>query len=212
MGNDLLDLSARYSLYSWVFGETAAEQFPEDPVMQIHEGRVMVEIAASDMDLLLAELEGHDFITTASYGVMVSGSLPIEALADLADSEATQFIRPLYRPVAQQQGQIGNQGNIALRADIAQTEFNVTGAGVTIGVLSDSFDNLGGAQADRLSGDLPEVNVLLDLPGGGSDEGRAMLQLIADIAPGADLAFHTAFLGQAGFAQGILDLAAAGAD
>ncbi|NEQ51887.1 MAG: S8 family serine peptidase, partial [Leptolyngbya sp. SIO3F4] len=66
--------------------------------------------------------------------------------------------------------------------------------------------------ADRLSGDLPEVNVLQDLPGGGSDEGRAMLQLIADVAPGADLAFQTAFLGQASFAQGIIDLAAAGAD
>ena len=38
-------------------------------------------------------------------------------------------------------------------------------------------------------------------------EGRAMAEIIHDIAPGADLAFHTAFTGQAEFAQGIIDLA-----
>lgn len=39
-----------------------------------------------------------------------------------------------------------------------------------------------------------------------------MMQLIHDIAPGSDQLFHTADFGQANFAQGILDLANAGAD
>ena len=43
------------------------------------------------------------------------------------------------------------------------------------------------------------------------DEGRAMLQIVHDVAPGADLAFHTAYTGFAGFANGIVDLANAGA-
>ncbi len=58
--------------------------------------------------------------------------------------------------------------------------FGVDGSGVTLGVLSDSYDNLGGAATDVASGDLPgpdnpegntiPVNVLEDLPSGGIDE------------------------------------------
>ncbi|MEQ9122831.1 MAG: S8 family serine peptidase, partial [Alphaproteobacteria bacterium] len=89
-------------------------------------------------------------------------------------------------------------------------DFGVDGAGVAVGVLSDSFDALGGAAADRASGDLPAVTVLRDASG--TDEGRAMAQIVHDVAPGADLLFHTASGGQAAFAQGILNLVAAGAD
>jgi hypothetical protein len=38
-----------------------------------------------------------------------------------------------------------------------------------------------------------------------------MLQIVHDVAPGAELAFHTAFNGFSGFANGIVDLANAGA-
>ena len=37
------------------------------------------------------------------------------------------------------------------------------------------------------------------------------MEIIHDVAPGASQAFHTAFEGQASFAQGIIDLADAGA-
>jgi hypothetical protein len=43
------------------------------------------------------------------------------------------------------------------------------------------------------------------------DEGRAMLQIVHDVAPGASLAFHTAVEGEADFANGVTALAAAGA-
>src|SRR6202041_1444323 len=43
------------------------------------------------------------------------------------------------------------------------------------------------------------------------DEGRAMLQIVHDVAPGASLAFYTADDSEADFASGIGKLAAAGA-
>jgi hypothetical protein len=44
----------------------------------------------------------------------------------------------------------------------------------------------------------------------GSDEGRAMLQIIHDIAPEANLAFRTGFINSVDFAQGIMELKDAG--
>ena len=58
------------------------------------------------------------------------------------------------------------------------------------------------------------MQVLKDFPNPnnppGSDEGRAMMQIVHDVAPGANLDFYTAFVSEQDFAAGILALANAG--
>src|SRR5207249_4167979 len=122
-----------------------------------------------------------------------------------------RFAQPAYS--ATNAGRVTSQGDRAMRADIARATVGVTGAGVTVGVLSDSFNCRGGAATDVATGDLSPVTVLLEEPGCGSgtDEGRAMLQIVHDVAPSADLAFATAFAGVASFAANIRALATAGA-
>ena len=113
----------------------------------------------------------------------------------------------------------------------------VDGRSQKIGVLSDSFANTEevrstlttprlGVTAGILrnarnqdSGDLPrEVQLLRDLRGANvestppSDEGAGMGELIYDIAPGIQMAFHTAFGGEAVFADGIRRLGASAAE
>ena len=85
----------------------------------------------------------------------------------------------------------------------------VTGAGVRVGIISDSYNRLGGAPAGVTSGDLPAgVNVVTEGPASGTiDEGRAMAELIHDVAPGAALAFSTGAGGPATRAQSVRDLA-----
>jgi len=110
---------------------------------------------------------------------------------------------------------IGPDGATAAQVQQAVDEsgLSVNGSGIRVGVLSDSFNDLGGAAADEADGALPpaaDIDVIKDLASGGTDEGRAMMQIIHDIAPAADLAFYTAFDSEQDFANGILALAAAG--
>lgn len=105
----------------------------------------------------------------------------------------------------------GDHSDQAVYGDIARSRYGVTGTGVKVGVLSDSFNLLGGAAADVAAGNLPaNVQVLEEGPPGSHDEGRAMAELIHRIAPGAQILFHTATNGQADFAAGIAALVAAG--
>jgi Subtilase family len=131
-------------------------------------------------------------------------------------------------------GSVISQGVEQLNVPAARQDFGTLGAGVTVGVLSNSFDSAtesvrGGpiasnAEADELSDDLPgpgntcsgqeaPVNVIAEAPEPASgeaaltDEGRAMLQVVHDVAPEAELAFATAFTGELGFARNIERLA-----
>src|SRR5262245_53579635 len=105
-------------------------------------------------------------------------------------------------------GSRSSEGDVTHRASTARNVFNIDGTGVRIGVLSDGVTNLAASQA---LGDLGPVTVL---PGqaGSSDEGTAMLEIIHDIAPGAQLFFATAFGGITSLAQNIRALRAAGCD
>src|SRR6185437_9540829 len=138
-----------------------------------------------------------------------------EGVASVADSVAgVSFALSHMASLIGTSAAIGSGGATAAQVRQAMGESGAGGgAGIKIGVLSDSFNNLGGAATDEVSGALPSaanVQVLKDMPSGGTDEGRAMMQIIHDIAPNASLAFYTAFTSEQDFANGILALAAAG--
>jgi len=117
-------------------------------------------------------------------------------------------------------GSVMSEGDTAQLSDVAHSDSGFGGAGVKVGVPSDRYDQQGGATADVASGDLPSGVPVLDdsavcgdviFPESCTDEGRAMMQIVHDVAPGAALALNTAYDGFAGFANGIVDLANAGA-
>ena len=105
-------------------------------------------------------------------------------------------------------GSVTSQGDTTHRALTARGTFNTDGSGIKIGVLSDGVDSLAVSQG---TGDLGAVTVLSGQAGFG-DEGTAMLEIIHDLAPGAQLYFATAGNGMASFAQNIRDLRTAGCD
>ena len=139
----------------------------------------------------------------------VTVSLTSGDLAFLDNSWGSANAGPITDTSISSSGATGAQVQQALD----ESGLSVNGSGIRVGVLSDSFNNLGGAAADEADGALPpaaDIDVIKDYASGGTDEGRAMMQIIHDIAPGADLAFYTAFDSEQDFANGILALAAAG--
>ncbi len=162
-------------------------------------------------DELLADLEALGLKGGTALPKMVTGRLPVASLEQAEGLDSLQYMRPDWFQSGA--GAITSQGDPAMKADDARAAFGVNGTGVKVGTLSDTYNRLGGASSDVASGDLPAgVQVLEEGPNSGaSDEGRAMMQHIHDVAPGATQAFHSAFLGQGNFAQGIIDLKNAGA-
>lgn len=180
-------------------------EFAPNAAHTMDDNKLMVEVVGTtdETGVLRRELEKVGFVVTGCTKHLCSGYMPIDNLLAFNDLDIVNFVRPSLS--VNQMGSAENEASQSMSIDLAREEFGVDGTG-TIGVLSDSFNALNEYDDDISSGDLPEgVNVLKDAHG--TDEGRAMLQLIHDIAPGANLAFHTAIGGEVAFAQGIRDLA-----
>ncbi|HTM09644.1 MAG TPA: putative Ig domain-containing protein [Verrucomicrobiae bacterium] len=183
---------------------------PNSLVRLVGEHVVVNAVADGDPETLRAELEALGMQNSAVFGRVVSGQLPVSAIADAGNLRSLRFAREAA--AIAHTGNVTSQGDAAMRADVARTSFGVDGTGVKVGVLSDSFNctnaPAGGATADVASGDLSAVNVVQEISScsGATDEGRAMLQIVHDIAPGASLAFASAFNGEAAFANNILAL------
>ena len=94
-----------------------------------------------------------------------------------------------------------NQADVAMLADVVRARYDVTGKGIKIGIISDSFNALGGMNKDIALGVLPNMNrtdsrgnpYIVSEAGYGEDEGRAMAQLVHAIAPDAELYFATPY-------------------
>jgi hypothetical protein len=156
------------------------------------------------------------------YGVVTAAVSPsrLQALGKLpVVLSAREALAPMLA-AACPSGPVVSEGDTQLGAASARSTYSVDGAGVTVGILSDSYDALGGASTGVSAGELPgasnscgrttPVNVLQD-DTGSTDEGRAMLEVVHDLAPGASLAFATADTGIFGMAGNIRALRSAGA-
>ncbi len=192
------------------------------------------------LDLATEGLREESLETLAQSGATVlHASMPfnrvsvrvdtLDVLEGLARLPFVRMIQPEFGAVAQV-GRVTSRSVEALAAAPLHQVLGLDGAGVKIGILSDSFARTSGVRSPttappagqpglltgarpQLSGDLPPVVELLrddkevTFFAGNTDEGAAMGELIHDLAPGAALAFHTAFPSQSAFAEGLLALA-----
>ena len=189
---------------------------------------VVVDIIARNGDgaglLAAIQAAGVDILHGSAFRGMTGGLVAVDQLAAL-QSVLSGGLDGAESDVgmARLAHRFSNVGNVTTQADVAQynnvarATFNVDGTGIRVGVLSDSFSKTSSTtdnQAKNIaSGDLPAATFVYQEYTGndGIDEGRAMAQLVHDLAPGASIDFATAFLGQASFANNIVQLANRGA-
>ncbi len=213
VGWDLALLSEEFRTFQ-ARGLAPVQAFqPSNQLLRVENGRVLVKVIPSGSSGAVAsELSSLGMQVTGTADHMVSGYLPISAIESVAGLADVATMSP--DSWTTQVGAVTSQADSAMRSSETRAALGINGAGVTVGVLSDSYDFKNGAAADVNTGDLPgtgnpngfttPVNVLAD--GSKTDEGRGMLQLIHDVAPGAALAFATANGGQAAFAANITSL------
>ncbi|MGK3987750.1 S8 family serine peptidase [Sorangium sp. So ce136] len=195
------------------------------PMLSVQDGYVRVSAYGDDGVALATQLSARGMLDANVHGRAVSGRVPISSLLDIATTRGLASVQPTM--AISNAGLVTTQGDRSLRSDVARARFRVDGRGVRVGVLSISFDCAPGplvpgqmftdAADDIASDDLPsDIRVLKDLHDEPNedctDEGRAMMQIIHDVAPGAGLSFYTAAVSVEDFADGIVALAEDGAD
>ncbi len=157
-------------------------------------------------------------------GTAINAELPVSALQQVHSFSSVSDVaadRPFNATAA---GAVTSQGVARVRADQARTNLGTQGAGVKVCIVSDSFATLPAipgrpdAAADIRSGDLPGVGnpfgrstpvEIIEEGPARIDEGRAMAQIVHDIAPAATLAFGSWFAGSQARHVQLLDQLAA---
>jgi hypothetical protein len=196
----------------------------KNPVLRVSDGKVGVDMYATNSASLQSSLKALGAVNIKAKGPLVSARVPVSALGSLAGLASLKFANPVLAMAhAASQGNVVSQGDAAMHADDARAATGLDGTGVTVGVLSVSYNcnppafvpgaPTSTAAQDEVSQDVPpNVEVLDNGPCPGSDEGRAMIQLAHDVAPGAAQKFHSAFNSLIDFAGGIGELQAAGSN
>lgn len=153
-------------------------------------GRVQVRIRLERLDAAaLIELRnaGLEVEIANERLKVVRGWAPPGAVWGLASMRNVQRITPPDY-VFTRTGTVEGEHDHILGCDEVRATFGVTARGVRVGVISDGVDHVAASQA---TGNAPVVTIPSDprCRRGSGDEGSAIIEIIHDCAPGAEIGF-----------------------
>ncbi|MBI2820085.1 MAG: S8 family serine peptidase [Acidobacteria bacterium] len=157
-------------------------------------GRLQVYVELTESSA--ANLSVLNAVPDVQTEIVNSGLNLVQAWVPYAQIEAVArlpFVLRVRRPeyARLHTGSITSEGDSILRADLVRTNLGITGLGVKVGVISDGANDAASAQA---TGDLPAAISLWGscnpaFTGTTCNEGTAMMEIVHDLAPGAELGF-----------------------
>jgi parallel beta-helix repeat protein len=111
--------------------------------------------------------------------------VPLESIVTLVSLPEVKSIQTVLPPFVRQKNTV-SEGELIFKSSSLRESYGINGTGIKIGIISNGVDKLEDAQS---TGDISsDVHVLSNKRGG--NEGTSMLEIIQDIAPGAELYFH----------------------
>jgi hypothetical protein len=240
----IVQINASYAISYKASVAKEAGTYVDRAIMQIGTSKYLVDIMPDGhgtVDALQTALQArfpalevkHVDKKYAGHGV-IEGYISVTDAPAIAKFNGVRSVVLQLRPM-HSVGLVTSQGINQHRVNRVNNLYNSSsvanydGTGISIGVMSDSFNSQpsaeGGfttAQADLVTGDLPggtgvapgganlnpntqPVVVLQDFnpTPGATNEGRGMCQIVADMAPMARIGFATADTGEVGFANNI---------
>ena len=183
--------------------------------------RVLVHVllnGENSLDGIASQIESLrgrvlDRNSTYRHGI-VAAYLPTDQLENVSAITGVRALTMEHPPITRAR-KFTSQSTVVLQTDVLN-KAGLKGDGITVGALSDSFNTAQyntqsppatTAAQDVKMGYLPVVNVIQDFGGPGSpgtDEGRAICQIVYAEAPHCNEAFATAFISEVGFANNIV--------
>jgi len=187
-------------------------------VFQINEqGKILCylwlrkEMPTGSLGITLRTIDGVDVVAFRENYQYVQAYISIYAFEDVAKIEDIYQISPVIEGFTNE-GCYTSEGDQRLNADVARQKFGIKGANVTVGVISDGVNPNGSVVSsndslDKAKNELPSVvSLLSELDEDGAQlmvmnnsmekntaEGTAMLEIVHDLAPEADLLFFSAW-------------------
>jgi hypothetical protein len=186
---------------------TPGVQSLSDSIADDISGRSKVKLVGAVTPRLLVAITSVGGTVLESYPNRnaVYAMVDVRALEQLA---ALPEVLAIRRPaqLRRETGPIDSQGDTTHDAISARSAYGVGGAGVSVGILSDSANAHQSLTHSKSTGEITTtVTVVQDDPSG-TDEGDAMMEIVADLAPQSPMFFATAALSEEGFADNILQL------
>lgn len=135
-------------------GTDATFTSPSEPDVRIQGDTVGVDVNGwGDFTSFVnqVQLSGMDVGATSQSPEIAEGWLPISDLPTLARLPQVVGLEPIYVGGTNSVGSASNQSEKTLFADVASATYGVTGAGVKVGVLSDSVSQYGEGSPPRSS-------------------------------------------------------------
>ncbi|HMG23493.1 MAG TPA: S8 family serine peptidase, partial [Kofleriaceae bacterium] len=196
LGASVVDMRSR-SARIWIGLDKIETLASESSVTAVRPALQRTTLRTDSPDNVKGRTRSRASRVAAVQAAQTTWSVPMAATAEKGEPPA-----PGPGGVATNAGAVTSEGDKAHAADRARQFFGTDGTGVKVGVLSDSDDF---KEAAIASGDLPANTTTVPGEDGrpGSGEGTAMMEIVHDVAPGAELFFATAFTSPESFADNI---------